>query len=442
MRVAPENQMQTRRGDRNTLARARPAGIDRPRRGRHLTSAEGPRNRVLTFKVNAAEEERLEAAARGAGIEVADAFRGWINRTADVALVDLVRFEGRDLRLYAIRVLLLALATLAPVDAFAQASGPVQGRQPITMQLEYVRASHAESCPDDTLFRGAVAARARHELFQPASPLRLVVKLSPARRGYEGQAELHDARGGVKVLAAFPATASCTRLVDDLAIAVSLYAAPPAPPGDPRQASLASATAEPSCAAPQADRHGVWPAEWPVLKQKPDPSPERSPIAIRLGLAMWPEVIASGAGGASLGLSADVGMRWEALSAGVEVHGDPPLGSASYQGVGTVTFARISGALLVCAHGGWFAGCGVADAGRIIFPAHPQTLPSSTWYGAVGVRAGVDFPVKPGRVFVRTLLDLRAPIRPANYSFRGQDVFVASGLGFGLGLGVVVELPP
>src|SRR5262249_40795573 len=140
------------------------------------------------------------------------------------------------------------------------------------------------------------------------------------------------------------------------------------------------------------------------------------------------------------GLSTEVGARYRAFSASAEVHGDPPLGAVTYPGGAAVNFARVSGALLVCAHVGWFAGCGVGDVGQFLFPHRAPVLPPSAFYGAVGVRAGLEFPVAPPRFFVRAAVDLRAPIHPVNYMFGNTAVFQAAGPGIGLGLGFLAEL--
>ena len=202
----------------------------------------------------------------------------------------------------------------------------------------------------------------------------------------------------------------------------------------------------PATPAPCLDsRFSVWPAEWPMPpleKPKPDPPKplERWPVALRGSVAVWPEMIASGWG--SLGLSAEIGARYHAFSAGVEVHGDPPLGALSYPNVGAVSFARLTGGLVVCAHFGWFAGCGVADAGRFIFPDHVQALPASIFYGSAGARARFEFPVAPPLVFLSTSMDLRAPIHPVSYSTPHGNIFEAAGPSAGFGLGLTLELPP
>jgi hypothetical protein len=215
------------------------------------------------------------------------------------------------------------------------------------------------------------------------------------------------------------------------------------------QALVPPSTTCPATAAPEGapsacwdSRYAIWPERLPkVEKPKPSPElPERWPIAVRLGAAVWPELVASGWG--SLGLSVEGGARYRFVSASVEVHGDPPIGSVTFQNAGTVSFARVSGALLVCGHYSWFVGCGVGDAGRFIFPNHVQVLPASTFYGAVGARVGLEFPVAPPRFFLRVAVDMRAPIPPASYARQGAVVFETAGPGIGIGIGGLFELAP
>jgi hypothetical protein len=113
-----------------------------------------------------------------------------------------------------------------------------------------------------------------------------------------------------------------------------------------------------------------------------------------------------------------------------------------------VSFARVSGAILVCGHVGWFVGCGVVDAGAYLFPNHIQALPPAAFYGAAGARVGIEAPILPPRLFLRTLFDLRAPIRPVSYTLgmnnmtTFQTIFQSAAPGLGLGLGLLLELPP
>jgi hypothetical protein len=107
-----------------------------------------------------------------------------------------------------------------------------------------------------------------------------------------------------------------------------------------------------------------------------------------------------------------------------------------------VSYARVSGALLLCAHFGWFAGCGVGDVGRFFFPDRIAGLPPSTFYGAAGVRTNLEFPIAPPHLFVRVGVDLRAPIHTATYAPMGRVAFQAAGPGVGLGLSLLLEVSP
>jgi hypothetical protein len=145
-------------------------------------------------------------------------------------------------------------------------------------------------------------------------------------------------------------------------------------------------------------------------------------------------------GSGSVGVSAEFGVRYHAVSTGIELHGDPPLGSSSYAN-GNVIFTRVSGSLLVCGHYGWFAGCGVGEVGRTFFPSHIAVLPPSTLYGAAGARVRLEFPVAPPWLFLTTALDVRAPIPPASFTYEGHSIFQVAGPSIGLGIGLLVELP-
>jgi hypothetical protein len=160
---------------------------------------------------------------------------------------------------------------------------------------------------------------------------------------------------------------------------------------------------------------------------------------VRLGVSVWPELVATGWG--SFGVSAEVGARYRFVSLGVEAHGNPPVGSVTYLDVGAVSFARLSGALLLCGHFRWFAGCGVADVGGFLFPNHISVLPASAVYAAAGARAKLEFPVVPQRLFLSAALDLRAPIHPASYPTAHGNVFESAGPGAGFGLGLLAEFP-
>lgn len=337
---------------------------------------------------------------------------------------------------------LLLLLTASP--AFGQ--GLPLPEDAVVMRLQYTRAPGAEACPDADLFSSILRGRVmRWNPLAPDAPHLLTVLFSRRDRGYESFAELRDDTGAVRFTRTFSPVPRCMDAAEDLAMGIAIAIERPAvrkPPLACHTAPLPSASSPlpppPPC---MESRYAVWPERLP-MSPKPDPptTPERWPLAIRVGLTAWPEVMVSGWG--SLGLSLDAGVRYRSFSASVEVHGDPPLDSEPYWNKGDVSVARVSGALLLCGHWGWFAGCAVGDAGRIFF-LNPKLHDASALYGAVGVRAGLEFPVAPPRFFLRAAVDLRAPIHPASATLQGAaSSLTSAGLGFGLGLGLLVELPP
>jgi hypothetical protein len=358
-----------------------------------------------------------------------------------------------------VRFLLRVLCVLAVMlgAAHIRAQTPPASTAPprIFVRLEYDRP--ASGCPSDFITRAMIfaAVRAWDPFVEAPSPW--TIKLSVVRRprGYEGTVELRDTDGRVQWSRSYPVIAACIDLVDDLASAVGFRINPhgldapvlaPAaskPPSMPVCASKPLPASEPS---PCRDsRFSIWPDEWPLRPLRaPTPDPpkplERWPVAVRIGVGAWTELIVKDFG--SIGLSAEVGARYHFVSFGIEAHGDPPLGAAREHEVGAGSFARVSGALLVCAHYGFFAGCGVVDVGRFLFPNHLQPLPISAFYGAAGVRMKLEFPLVPPLLFLTAAVDLRAPILPASYTYRGAIAFASAGPSGGIGLGLLFELPP
>jgi hypothetical protein len=334
--------------------------------------------------------------------------------------------------------------------------------------LEFVREQSTSLCPGEQGLRDLIMSHTGYDVFT-ANPRgvyvgRVRVILSRVPGGFAGTYTWTDTQG-VERHDRFVQRGEqwfhCKTALDDVATALYVelssletelgakYAKTTTPPYCPTTLPQTAAACPESKTAPlyPDSRFAIWPTEWPLPpleKPKPDPPAplERWPVAVRLGVAVWPELIADGWG--SLGFTVDAGVRYRAVSFSAEIHGDPPLGSQTFQDVGAVGFARLSGAMLLCGHWGWFVGCGVGDAGRFIFPDHVPALPASTFYGAAGVRAKLEFPVAPPLVFLSVAVDLRAPIPPVNYVARnaGTTVFETAGPAFGLGLGLLWELSP
>jgi hypothetical protein len=325
----------------------------------------------------------------------------------------------------------------------------------LAVKLEFTTGRGAELCPSSKAVAGRTLLRMQYDPFEEslvayhAGVLRIHV--TGSANGLTGTYAYVDESG--KTLASDSVTErgtdelACYWLIDMLAVGIAADLLMREMDLATKLERTARPKVEPACDAvlpcPESP-FAVWPREWPLPPLRapvPDPPKpaEKAPFALRFGASVWPELVAAGWG--SLGFSAEVGARYRFVSLGAEVHGDPPLGSATYPNVGAVSFARLSGALLLCGHFGWFAGCAVGDAGRFLFPAPVRDLPASSFYGALGARVGLEFPIVPSRFFLRTALDLRAPLAHTKYIAGPWTIFEAAGPGAGLGLGLLVELP-
>lgn len=317
----------------------------------------------------------------------------------------------------------------------------------VSLTFAYQRDPGAGACPTGETFQIELAGRLGHDPFVPdpgaipSGDLHVTVSRTPA--GFEARYAWTGAPAGVLSASRYAFPGTTARDCADALAGLAVYLAIPISRLEVHHGARYAPPHKPGAPCP-ASRFSVWPPEWPMEplprpRPDPDPPPERAPRAVRIGAALWPELIASGWG--SIGLALDAGLRYRALSASVELHGDPPLGSSAFPSKINVSVARVSGALNLCGHAGWFVGCALADVGRFVFPTHPNTLPASIFYGAAGVRMGLEFPVAPPRIFLRAALDLRAAIRPATYVRSDSVVFASAKLSGGLGLGLVVEFP-
>lgn len=277
---------------------------------------------------------------------------------------------------------------------------------PVVMRLRYTRATGAEACPDEQVFRDAVGAQVRRsDPFAPNGPWLLTVTVS-RRGGYEGSAELRDVTGAVVFTKSYPPTSRCLDAIGDLARAIAFeierpalrarspQAAPPPPPADPPSSSTPAAS---------------------------PPAPPRL-LALRLGVGAWADLAT--APRPAFALSGNVGLRAAWFSVDGELRWSPPAAAQMTSGV-TVETSRILGALVPCGHAGWFAGCLLGELGQIRGRLTPSVGSSATpesqagLFLAGGVRLAAEIPVVRGRneeerLSVRIAADL-AGARPVAF---------------------------
>ncbi|MFO0761268.1 MAG: hypothetical protein U0359_32615 [Byssovorax sp.] len=304
----------------------------------------------------------------------------------------------------------------------------------------------AAGCSDVEVFDYTLSFLVRDwDAFAAVDPWPLKITIHRQGVGFAGSGELRDPSGKLRWKDTVPGPLRCVEIHQELVASLTLAVFPPPressalPPPAP---SCPACPPAPSCSACPPTPEGA-PVPVPPPLEVPEPTkppPERAPLAIRFGAAVWPEFIAKDEGW--VGLSMDLGVRYRAFSVGLGAHGDPPLGARSFQYIGSMNSARVIGTLSLCGHSPPFVACLKADAGAILFPNHALFVPPSLPYGAIGGQVGVEYPVAPPSFLIRTTLDLSIPIHPPNVpSPRDNDpLFAIASPNFGLGLGVVWDI--
>ncbi len=366
---------------------------------------------------------------------------------------------------HADRLARAALLVLGLALFTASALGQGVPLPPNPARLRYDRPKAFPSCPDEHYFRTFVAARLGGiDPFTDEAPHRIEVTLSRSARGFTAVLTMYDGAG--KRMGGDELTdLNCLRLAEDAGRTVVTWlipivgppgTAPPSPtPAPSSPPPTPPAPAPPAPAPPetlQAERatppEPGAPSATPMAPEAapeatPAPLPMRAPpepktgVAVRVGAGVLGERVATEQG--SLGLTIDVGARYRWGSVALEAHANPPLGTTLVPG-GSLSFTRITGALLTCAHFEWLVGCVKAEAGGIGFPVAPGPAPVKG-YGAIGVRVGLDLPIAPPHLALRVAVEVLPTIDASFLAIHGQNVFQIAGTTLGLALGFVYELP-
>jgi len=334
---------------------------------------------------------------------------------------------------------LVGLALLGARSAFAAAPPP----DAIPSRLGYVAPAGDRGCPTEEGFRRLVVEHLRRAdpFTGDAGAQRIDVEVRREGTGYQVVVRQYD--GGGKQLDAFDPwrRATCRQAADDAAQAIVEWLlvgwAPPKATECPAAAPAPVCAPVPECAKqvplpppPSARSERAPDPEPPSAWVPPGPLPR---LGVRLGANVLAEQYATGQ--FSLGFALDLGLRYRWFSASVETHGDPPLGPAPIPGVGG-SYGRIIGGALLCLHHDIFMLCGIGEAGRILFSVAPVPLPAA-FYGAAGVRVGVEVPAGDPRLLIRFAGDLLAPFDRASRTAMGQNVYQTAAADAGLVIGLV-----
>lgn len=308
--------------------------------------------------------------------------KGW-DVEAQRPVTNAGRTVGRGVRPLLPLFVSAVLVAMLHVTTEARAQGSTDRPLPRTVRLEYVRATGAEQCPEESYFRDTVERRVSYAPFATSAPARLLVTISREGARYRGRWEVLDAAGLVRRRdippAGVAALADCYNLVQGLGLAFAIELEP---------LGRAVATVEPAPVVPQ-------PTPPPPARPVEAPSPPVKPTVVDRpyfvalsGLAAFAET-PDPAGGASLAF----GRRWGWWSLSGEVHALLSLNNALDGGIHS-TLYRVTGVLLPCAHWRWLLGCAVLEAGALGATSDaPQPLSGSSFVGGAGLRLGLQVPL-------------------------------------------------
>lgn len=252
-----------------------------------------------------------------------------------------------------------------------------------------------------------------------------------ARQGRDLVGHL-DVRGGPSPASRDLAssTRDCRELVDSLAVAIaigidplSLSRVPQALPTLP--AAPASTTPAPTpAAAPPSAR------ESPPSREEPAAVRSADPVHLRAGFG--PVVSFGAAPSTNLGIRAQIGARWRAVSLGIEgraislgIEGraDFPVSQAAVDG-GRVSASLLVGSFVPCVHNGVILGCLLGTFGAMRASGESVTSPlhEDKFYAAAGGRVGVEIPIG-SFLAIQLHGDIRAPLTQITLRLNDRDVW-------------------
>ncbi len=336
------------------------------------------------------------------------------------------------------------MTSLARAQHVDPRDGAQPGAPPIEQRVHFaLDFQGAPGCAERALFEDALRIQlllngSSWDPFAPVSPSPLKVRVTRSRGWFEGKAEVYGPDGRYRGTHTMPGPLRCYDVIAGLASALAADATPlhvPRPKHSDPVCPESKAEAAPVC--PESPS-SVWPAEPPsppLRAPEPDPpKPREAPLSFRFGAGLWADLVANDRG--SLGLTLDAGVRYRFFSVGIEARGNPPLGATLTPNAGSLNYARVTGALLVCGHFEWVIGCAKGEAGRLLFPGAVPSEPA-LGYGAAGVRLGMEYPVVPQRFLLRMMADVGGTINPATIARQNVSIFQVAGWSAGFGVGAL-----
>lgn len=299
--------------------------------------------------------------------------------------------------------LALACLTAAGTGARRAAASP-------SAKLVFGRGAGTDQCPDEAVFRKAVATRVGYDPFFPYAKRTVLTRLDRAPRGqYRARMEILDDRGALLGEKTFVSTdGDCDELVRTLALAVGLAIDVAESPAEvaPESASVSSEPIRPAPEPPPPP--STLPNDTPPAKTEP----ERPAVVVSERERPF-EIAGGGRGSFGLGPASNVGVAlgaaWRARrwSVGIEGRYDFAGGTTVDSTDTSLTLSLLAGSFVPCLVRGILAVCATATVGRREAQTHDVTVPGSdgAFFLAVGSRVATDFVI--GSAFaIRPAIDL------------------------------------
>lgn len=331
----------------------------------------------------------------------------------------------------ALRRVLILNACIASACVAASAPAAPSAR------LVYVRDADAQSCPDETALRSAVAARLGYDPFLLHARSTMFAAIRRERSGYTAAIKLIDENNIVRGARELRHTGEqCAELVDLMALSMSIAIDPLslARPRSPPEAAPPSQPAEPASAAPQTAL-----TEPAVATRADGEIREPGPLEqLHLDLGLGPALAVGSAPAPALGARLAGGLHRGRLGAFAELRGDLP--ASREIGRATVRTSVVGGSLGACYEAGVVFGCVVGSVGALSAAgagvSEPRT--SRAIYGSLGVRVGAELRLTAA-LALRVFVDGAGVLTPHRLSIDGVDVETLSTVTALVGTTIVVR---
>jgi hypothetical protein len=350
------------------------------------------------------------------------------------------------------RALLALSALVFAAPRFASADVPTTP----SARLELTRGAGTSGCPTDDEIRNAVSGRLGYDPFRLDAQRLVSATIAREGRGLTVTIAVRDAAGraaGSRQLSS--AQNDCAELASAMTLAISIAidplaftrAAPPPsapPPAPPAPVSPPPQVDAPPPAAPVPDAHPPAPTAQsapPVPPPPPTPAvseTEAAPVdAVTLRASLGTIASIGAAPGVGFGVTGQIGVRWRALSIGIEGRDDLPV-SADTQGSSGVRTALLLASIVPCVHHRFLAGCALGSAGVMQGTGFgvDRPLSQTTPYAAAGARVAAEFAAD--RLLVLQIhVDLLTTLTPTTLLLNGATAWVTPPASGALGVALV-----